>query len=259
VTELDQRFVEALHKLGLSKEAQAQDLEDDDVEEILETLGEEDEKVRLTEKAAINLFEHPDAHPYVLDLALLRKYGPVWMEWEVETLEMRIPQDFRTPSISDLNIEKLQAVKTLHYVDGFWNSWQVFLACVMPLNGLFPDFEVMQIPTSTQVTLAADIAGLIRNDVDWSDELKAYLGVVFKFDGIFCPIEPLDFVKTDAAGHPVDCEEIRRLWPSVRKSGKVPLAESVENEQLRRMLFIHRFLQADRRKLKAQLPVLLHG
>jgi hypothetical protein len=92
---------------------------------------DDDRSVKVVEPAprlptTINLFQHPDAHPFVLDLALLKKYGPEWMQWEQEVLEIRILADFHTKTLSDLNADKLMAVATLHLRDDFWKDWQVF-------------------------------------------------------------------------------------------------------------------------------------
>lgn len=265
--EIEQRFSDALRQAGLVKAAESLEMtsipEDDEiVTEEEEVVGQDPEHVVEDKKpfptpTFSNLFEHPEAHPYVLDLALLKKYGPEWFEWERETLELRVPMDFKTARISDLNFEKLQAVKTLHYVDGFWQSWQVFVACTMALNRLFSDFNVMQVPTAAQCAVAVDNANRIRSDVAWTDELKRYVGTVCKFDGIFCPVEPIDFAEVDVGNHPVDCEEIRRLWPDVRRTGKPPSEESVTAEQLRRMLLIHEAVQEDHERLRNQLPLLL--
>jgi len=205
---------------------------------------------------ASNFFRHPDSHPILLDLALIHKYGIEWMDWEQEVLEVRIPEDFDTPTVSDLNISKIQAVRTLHMVDTFWQHWEIFLWCCMSLNGIFPDFEVMQVPSVGQCMIAADIAGRIRSDIAWSDEVKQYLGIVHRHDGIFCPIPPLDFVTLDTEGFPLDCEEIKEQWPQVRDSRRAPSEESVTAEQLRRMLEVYEYLFESQTELSIQLPLL---
>jgi hypothetical protein len=181
------------------------------------------------------------------------------MEWEPETLEMRVPQDFPTRDISDLNMEKLQAVKTLHYTNTYWLDWDVFLPCTMVLNGIYPDFNIMQVPTVAQCAVSIDIANRIRTDVAWSEEVKTYLAAIHRFDGILCPIDPLEFVEIDTEGLPIDCEEIRTLWPEVRRTGKAPTEESVTAEQLRRMLIVQDALREHREQLNTQLPLLLHA
>jgi len=99
---------------------------------------------------AKNIWHHPDAHPIALDMFMLRQYGPEWLRWEPETLQHVVPEDFKTSALSDMNLAKLQACKTLYLVDSFWERWEVFVVCLMPFNGVFPDFQVMQVPTVAQ-------------------------------------------------------------------------------------------------------------
>src|SRR5690606_38232738 len=241
---------------------------EDDLEPtiVVETVDGEEAEVQTElkiEKSSsvngINLFRNPEAHPQALDLALLRKYGLDWLGWELETLEFRIPQDFKTPTVSDLNIEKVQACKAMHLVDSFWLQWEVFQPCVIALNGLLADFEVMQIPTVAQCLVAVDIANRIRQDVPWSLEVKRYLGVVHRYNDILCVQPPLDFVEIDVEGLPLDCNKVAELWPLARKLGKPPPgAGFIEAEQIRRMLEARAYLEESREKLRSQLMVLQH-
>ncbi len=267
--EVERRFREAFERAGLLKQGAALEpsslaLEDDDATAIEEDDGGAEERPKADRRRPatitfVNLFQHPDAHPYVLDLALLQRYGPEWMEWERETLTRRVPQDFHTAGISDLTFAKLNAVKTLHYVDTFWRSWEVFIACTMALNSLFPDFNIMQVPTVSQCAVAVDIADRVRGNMAWSDEMKAYLQTVFRFDGIFCAIDPLDFVEIDGEDYPVDCAEVAKLWPTVRKSGKPPTGDTSTAEQLRRLLIVQDSIREHRARIQSQLPLLLNA
>ncbi len=166
--------------------------------------------------------------------------------------------DFRTVSVSEVNLNKIQALKTLHFVDSYWTNWEVFIPCTMAFNGLLPDFEVMQVPTAAQCMVSADVANRIRQDVRWSEELVDYLSVVHFHDGIFCPIEPLEFVTVDGEDYGVDCAVVRERWPSIRKSGRAPTEETVEGEQLRRLLLIREFLEESRVRLRQQLSLAAH-
>lgn len=235
-------FLEALKVVGLSP-APAADFE------------KEAESGPTTQ----NIWRHPDAHPVVLDYLLLQKYGVDWMNWEPETLETRVPQDFDTQTLSDLNLSKIQACKTLHFVDTFWERWEVFTWCAMPFNGAFPDFNVMQVPTVAQCAVAVDIARRLRTDVDYSLEVKTYLGVVHQHDGLLIPTEPLDFVKVDTNEVRMDVADIRHRWPKVMSSGSAPKEDTVEDEQLRRMLLVHHFLEESRTRLRQQLRLVLHA
>jgi len=206
----------------------------------------------VTRVTARTLLAHPETHPVIVDLALLQKYGPEWLEWEPETVQLRAGQDFGT--ISDLNFSKAMAMKTLHLVDSFWEQWEVFNWCVHPFNSLFPDFEVMQAPTVAQAMAAVDVANRVREDVSWSEEVRLFLGVVHRHEGMFVPQPPVDRLAIiDTTNVDIDLDAVKKAWPSVRVSGKAPSAQTSEAEQLRRMLTAHDFLTESRNRLKAQL------
>lgn len=214
------------------------------------------EQVEKQAGSMSSLFRNPLAHPLVLDLALLQKYQAEWLRWEYETLLHRIPQDFDTPTVADVNMEKLQACKTLHLVDDFWTKWEVFNACVAALNGSFADFERLQVHSVPECMLAVDIASRVRADVPWSPELQAFLTTVHMHDGVLVPTAPLEFVQVDTSGLPGDYAEVAARWPAVRASGQAPRSASIEDEQLRRMLVCWRYLAASRARFQEQIALL---
>jgi hypothetical protein len=254
----------SLQKEGAAIEPSALAREDDEVLELPETLEEQIGYTRSDETKdrplrAGNLFQHHDAHPYVLGVLLLHKYGVGWMEWEPETIVARILHDFKTSSVSDLVLDKIQAVKTLHYTESFWTRWEVFIACAMPFTGFHPDFDMMQVPTATQCAVAVHIANKLRANVPWSDEVKGFIATAQKFDGVLCTVEPLEFAPVDSEGHWVDCEAIRKRWPAVRDSGVAPTKQTVEDEQLRRLLAIHLEVKASDKRLQEQMRMVFHA
>ena len=256
--QFDRRFTKALQSVGLTVGSKPED-----PTEILETVEPDTVKDKvaaadLKSPTPINLFQHPDAHPLALDLALLRRYGPEWLTWEAETLEIRIPMDFKTKSLAALNFEKIMAVKTLHLTTSFWRHWDIFSSCVGPLNGQFPDFEVMQAPTYGEVVVAADIANRIRTDVTWSEEVTRYIEVVMRHDGVVVGIEPLQNIEPDVTGYPIDTAMIKAAWPAVHQTGRAPDDATVEAEQLRRMLAITQYMELQQQRLRDQLPLVTH-
>lgn len=252
----EREFLEALQGVGgRPKVLPALNAE---VTDLVETVSadrpEHTTKVPATPAAvtAKNLWQHPDAHPIVLDLLLLRHYGPEWLGWEADTLRLLIPETFKTAPLSDLTLSKLQACRTLHLVDSFWQRWEIFIVCAMPFNSEFPDFEVMQVPTVAQCLVAADIAARIRQDVEWSTEMVAYFTSVYQHDGIYLPLPPLDFVKLE---HPdgITQDELKRRWLETRVTGKAPSAPTALDEQLRRLLAVNEYLEESRTRLQQQL------
>lgn len=236
---------------------------EEDLVEGLETVGQPEEHPKEHASPATsvvtlsNLFRHHDAHPIVLDLCLLKKYGSEWYIWETETLEHVIAKDFHG-QVSDLVMAKIQAVRTVHLVDSYWQDWEVFCWCTMPFSGIHPDFEVMQVPSVAQCMISVDIANQIRTDVEWDSEVKRYIEMVHRHDEILVPQPPLDFVHIDTSGLVVDEKEIRLLWSVVSRSDKLPTGETITAEQLRRMLVAHRALEESRVSMRTQLPLVQH-
>jgi hypothetical protein len=201
------------------------------------------------------LFIHPSTHPIILDLIALKKYGAEWLEWEAETIQESIQKDYG--NISDLNFSKLMAMKTLHIADGFWKRWEVFVWCTMPLNGIFPDFEMMQVPTVAQCAVAVEIADHTRRDVTWSEEVRKYLEIVHVNDGLYIPQTPLEMLVQITSGWPsgVNLNDVRSRWPDVRRTLLAPAGETDDDEQLRRMLSVFEHLEESRSRLKTQLTL----
>lgn len=253
--QLEDNFLERLRLLGveLAKTSApidpTEEIETVDASHEIQTAGA---PVLVSTVTSRNLFRHPDAHPIVLDIALLKHYGPEWMWWEPETLEINIPRDLKM-DVSEVNLGKINAVKTLHLVDTFWERWEVFLWCSMAMNGVPPDFVTMQVPNVAQCLVAVDIANRIRTDVDWSLEIKRYIEQVFRFDGIFCSLPPISFIDMCSYESLVDCADVSSKWPEVRASGKAPTEETITAEQLRRMLIVNHYLEESRAHLQQQL------
>jgi hypothetical protein len=239
------------------------DHERQDPTEVIEVVSEE-ESVPVEAVAAnisavtkANFWHHPDTHPIALDLALLRHYGPQFLEWEAETLRRVVSEDFHS-SLSEVNLTKLQAVKALHLVDTFWEDWEVFLWCTMSLNGIFPDFSVLQAPTVSQCLMAVDTANHLRDDMPWSDEVKAFLEVSFRHDGLLVSLAPIDFIEIKRDPTLADFKSIEERWIKVRAARRAPTAETPADEQLRRLLAAFLHLEETRERLRHQLNLVAH-
>jgi hypothetical protein len=263
--DFEKRFRAALEAVGSLKPDPPKE-DPEEVQEGLEVAESDTSQAKLSAATltSINLFQHPDIHPVILDLCLLKKYGPDWLYWESETLRWCIPQDFRTSSsdkeasISDLNMAKVQAMKTLHYNDTYWERWDIFNRCTQPFNNLYVDFEIMQPPSVAQIMVSIDTAQRVRADVEWSDEVKDFIKTACRFDGVFCPPRPIDFMEVGTEHGLLDCEAVKERWPLVRKKGQMPTDDTPEGEQLRRNLGAHRYLLRFREHLQQQLPLILN-
>lgn len=221
-------------------------------EEVITKVAQED----AFEVTTRNLYRHPAAHPVVLDLCVTRKFGVDWLMWEAETIERGLVD---VGGISQVNMAKLQACRTLHLVDTFWSQWEIFLPCCMAFNGVPPDFERMQVPTVEQCMVAVDTANRIRDGVKWSSEIEVFLDTVFRHDGIVVPQEPLTFVTVDTEGYGINVKDIKDRWMEVRLSHQAPRGGSLEDEQLRKMLDLYNHLDEVRGLLRRQLKAVLNA
>ena len=144
-----------------------------------------------------NLFVHHDSHPVVFDVALLRRYGTDWFEWEAETLWKEIKEDFHVPSISDHAKAKIQAVKTLHIGQMYWTSWEVFCWITQALNNNIPDWQVIQKPSIAQLFNSVDSAEMVRSDEVFALEVQSFVAASLLDEGVLYAPHPIAFCQSE--------------------------------------------------------------
>lgn len=192
-----------------------------------------------------HLVQRIDAHPVALDMLLLKTYGVKWLSYEPVTVgNLSFMTKLGAHALSQANLQKVMACRCLHMVDDFWRRWEVFAWCTSAFFGDPPSLDVMPVPHAVQALLAVSYAGHIRKDVEWSDEVKAYMSTLFRHDGLFYPPPPCDFLEFDLAAH------------GLATYGSPPLSEEdkpVQEEQNRRRLTLVELLHTDAETLKSQL------
>lgn len=139
---------------------------------------------------SINVLQDDKAPAIALVIVVLRKYGVEAMDWQPEFLRDLIKEDFSTP-ISDLQSDKIQAGFAILKSDLFQSQWEVFKTVCHLLNNTPDSFDD---PTPLEAEeLAAALAHykLFAGDGDdappFSDEVKAYIGVIFHHYGMSEP------------------------------------------------------------------------
>lgn len=145
-----------------------------------------------------NAFIHHDAHPLLLDLLLLRKFGIEWLAWEAETLWSEIQRVFNQPPLPTHNKNKIQAVRTAHVVESPWTDWETFTVVSQSLNNNIPNFQVLHKPTPAQIMNAVNILSKIKDEV-FSDEVQKFIAACFLDEGIYFLPKPVDFAQDEAA------------------------------------------------------------
>ncbi len=140
----------------------------------------------FTAKAA---FANKDSHPLLLDLVLIKQMGPVYLEWEPETLWAEVEKTYGT-TIADVNKAKIQAARTCHVVDSPYEAWNVFEKIVIAFSGGVPRFDLIQKPTPHMCSAALDTMKHIK-DSKVSEEVYRYIAAVMMDDGMCYGTGPL--------------------------------------------------------------------
>lgn len=202
----EDRLLAVLEKIGqpaVSAATPAVEDADAPLGEHLEVAGSEEEQEPAQEDEVLapitprNLFVHHDTHPVVFDLALLNRYSTDWFDWEASTLWKEIKEDFHVPSISDLSCAKIQAIKTLHINEWFWDKWEVFCWITQALNNNIPDFQVLQKPSIAQLMNAVDIATMVRSDEEFNQETQSWVAASMMDESVFYAPEPIEFCQDE--------------------------------------------------------------
>jgi hypothetical protein len=141
-------------------------------------------------------FTSPDTHPLLLDKILADRYGINWLIWEPETLWDTMTVDFHLKmEISKHARSGIQAVKTIHCNDSFFQDWQTTLWCSQALDGEPPDFDVLQDTSPGQIWHAFECARLLRGSMPYDEEVQSWMAAYWLDDGIVYAPPPLDFMQ----------------------------------------------------------------
>lgn len=164
-----------------------------------------------------NLFTHQDAHPVVLDFALLKAFGLDWYTWEVETIWAEIQRIFKM-RVSEINRAKVQTLKTLHVSNAPWDHWQVFEKIVQGLNSTVPHWAFMQIPTLEQLYAALDMLEHIRV-VEFGNEVKLYIATAILHEDVTFVPPPLSFVQLEVSQPYYRCSDCGHEYSALFHDG----------------------------------------
>lgn len=203
---------------------------------------------------ASTVWSLPEAHPLVLSMLLLKKYELDWLGWTMSTVEHAIEDAFGP--VLPVNLSKVMACQLAHTSEGPWTHWEMFLPVCSAFNSVLPDFEQMQVPSAAEATFAVRTLDIIDTRPDpWSTELKRFLSTVYQHDQVAMGVDACAFITVQGHWLDMDRGQILRRWPEVKRTGKAPEGDSMEDEQLRKMLEIELYLDQQRKLLEQQLHI----
>jgi hypothetical protein len=208
----------------------------------------------FTKKAA---FTSRLSHPLLLDLLLIKEFGPEYLAWEAPTVWKEIKSSFGT-SISEVNRAKVQALRTCHVVDLPYEAWEIFEKVAISIAGGVPKFDVMQRPTPHACAMALETMRSVR-DKKPAREVFRYIAAVMLDDG-YCY----------APGILEPCNEFLREYTGAKLQQKVKRAVDKniepkfdgardEDTQIAKTRSILDFVEYNNRRLIKQIEVVIKG
>lgn len=155
------------------------------------------------------------------------RYGDQWWNWEIETLERRIFED-SGQVLSESNVDKIQALKTLCNNQMPFQDWFYFNQVAVAFAGAVADFQSMKYPSPGMVIAAIKIMKRVRPDEVFSDEVKKYCAIALQGEGIYVP-PPTVF---DILKESFDVsEQLKSKWPQILgRVGEMIETSDYENE-----------------------------
>lgn len=172
---------------------------------------------------AKKLFSLADAHPEALNFCMLQEFGPAFLAWEHETCWDEI---FRTYGvvISEINKQKVQAMRTLYVAQEPYEEWQVFEIVAAGLVGVAPRVDMVQKPTPGRALMALDVMNRVRSGAI-REEVYRYCAAVLMDSGlVYGPgaLEPSNqFITGDTSS--------RAQVKNLVSSGRIPTSYSGDN------------------------------
>jgi hypothetical protein len=136
-------------------------------------------------------FTNKNSHPLVLDLLLLKEFGKDYLGWEPETCWVEIGRTWST-TISDINKNKIQAVRTCHVTDQAYERWEVFEKVAMAFLGLPPRFDLIQKCTPHRASVALEVMAHLRETKKVSKEVHKYIAACMLDYGMVYGPGPLE-------------------------------------------------------------------
>lgn len=163
-------------------------------------LGTTDELPVVTMK---NIWRHPNAHPLVLTLILLDKYGPAYLDWEPEALRQTLKKD--EILLSDSTWTKILAARVVLLSGSPWRQYEQFHWVVTGLAGKPPSFVYMERPEIGFMMAGIDTMKMMDRQRPFAEDIGKFVAAVLRDRGIAYAPVPLQFAQEDLDDRHILC------------------------------------------------------
>lgn len=134
------------------------------------------------------LFTDKRAHPLQVFDVLTMRYQEDWVEWEPETLWWALRRDFGP--VGEVSRNKIMALRLAAVTDAPWLDWDTFENSTLAWNDIIPIFGAYQPTSPMQTAFGVQVLRSIRQDEEFSWEVKAYIAAILEDNGfVYAPEE----------------------------------------------------------------------
>ena len=201
----------------------------------------------FTKKSA---FTDRRSHPLLLDLIMIKEFGPHYLSWEPETCWEEVRRTFSV-TVSELNKNKIQATRTCHVSDRPYSAWEIFEKVAVSFSGSIPKFDVIQKPTPHVCGAALDVMSQIK-DKELSEEVVKYVAATLLDQGVCYGPGPLKACNKYLAPH-VGPELQRRVAKAIASGARPDFDGTNEDDvQVFKVTMITDYIEYDSRNLLRQ-------
>jgi hypothetical protein len=155
-------------------------------------------------------------------------YKDEWWDWEIETLESEVKKRFGI-TITDENIDKIQALKTVISNSEVFKDWFYFNQVAVGISGAVADFNNLKYPSPGMVIAAARAMKAIRPGEEFGSEVKSFIAVVLKDHGIYMPAPTIFDLLIDVMEVSA---EMKSQWPDIIERMKMMLVEDNDEDDM---------------------------
>lgn len=156
------------------------------------------------------LYKDPDAHPLVLGLMTLDRYGQDMLDWSPEVLRVTMIRD--NLQVSGASFAKLMAVRVLLQSPSPWRQWHVFHWIGRALAGLPPNFVYLERPELGHMLMCADVMKIVDPKRQTTTELDRFVAAALRQEGFVWAPESLAFAQRQLEDPRLECSTCNALF-----------------------------------------------
>lgn len=157
----------------------------------------------LPEVTHKNIWRHPNAHPLVLMMLLLDRFGQDSLDWEPEALRLTLRKN--DIQLSESVWQKILAARVILESPVPWRQWEQFHWVSMGLGGKTPSFVYLERPELGFIMSAVDQMKMIDKARPFAEDIDKFTAAVLRDMGVMYAPPPVQFAQEELDDRHIKC------------------------------------------------------